>query len=358
MADGDTTYICVADGDGMMVSLIQSVSVAFGSGVVAGDTGVLLNDRAGRGFSLADGDPNVYAPGKRTMHTLNCWLVTDDDGAPVVAGGTPGGDGQPQWNLQMLSGLIDQGLDVQHAVEAPRWDIWPGTDPQTAPAVRAGRRKADRRRRAQGARAARPPGAADRRVGVRRRCAGHRARSEDRRAHRRLRPPRRRDGDRALGRGLTRVIVLGCAGSGKSTFARRLGERTGAPVIDLDAIWRGDEDHLRFRETLSRLHAADAWISDGNFALATFDIRLPRADLIVWLDRGRPLCAWRALKRVLTPGEPHHKLRDLGHVLAFIRNFDRVNRPRIEAERERLGPAVPVVHLASDREVEAFVDRA
>ncbi|HLK25331.1 MAG TPA: gamma-glutamyltransferase, partial [Caulobacteraceae bacterium] len=133
MAEGDTTYIATADGDGMMVSLIQSVSLAFGSGVVAGDTGVLLNDRAGRGFSLEDGDPNVYAPGKRTLHTLNCYLVTDADGAPVVSGGTPGGDGQPQWNLQVLSGLIDQGLDAQLAVEAPRWDIHPGTDPHTRP---------------------------------------------------------------------------------------------------------------------------------------------------------------------------------------------------------------------------------
>ncbi len=133
MADGDTTYIAVADGDGMMVSLIQSVSLAFGSGVVAGDTGVLLNDRAGRGFSLEDGDPNIYAPGKRTLHTLNCYLVTDETGAPVIAGGTPGGDGQPQWNLQVLSGLIDQGLDVQLAVEAPRWDITPGSDPHSRP---------------------------------------------------------------------------------------------------------------------------------------------------------------------------------------------------------------------------------
>jgi adenylate kinase family enzyme len=157
---------------------------------------------------------------------------------------------------------------------------------------------------------------------------------------------------------VTRVIVLGCAGSGKSTFARRLSERTGAPLIDLDAIWRSDEDHARFRETLGRLHAADAWISDGNFALATFDIRMPRANLVVWLDRPRLLCAWRAVMRVLTPSEPHHRLRDLGKVLAFIRAFDRVNRPRIEAERRRLGPSVPVAHLASDRAVEAFLDRA
>jgi adenylate kinase family enzyme len=156
---------------------------------------------------------------------------------------------------------------------------------------------------------------------------------------------------------LTRVIVLGCAGSGKSRFARRLSERTGAPVIDLDALWRaqGDEDLDRFRNTMARLHAADAWISDGNFSVATFDIRLPRADLILWLDRSRIVCAWRAVKRVLLPGEAHHRLADLGKVLAFIRRFDRLNRPLIEAERIKYGPDVPVVHLASDRQANAFL---
>ena len=133
MADGDTTYFCVADGQGMMVSLIQSVSSNFGSGVVAGDTGVVLNNRAGRGFSLEGGHPNLFAPGKKTMNTLNCYSVADASGTPVLVGGTPGGDGQPQWNLQTLVALIDGGLDVQAAIEAPRWTVWPGTDPSTLP---------------------------------------------------------------------------------------------------------------------------------------------------------------------------------------------------------------------------------
>lgn len=133
LTDGDTTYFCVVDRDGMMVSLIQSVSSAFGSGVIAEGTGVLLNNRVGRGFSLEPGHPNLFAPGKKTMHTLNCWLVADAGGVPVLVGGTPGGDGQPQWNLQMLSALIDGGLDVQAATEAPRWSIWPGTDPADRP---------------------------------------------------------------------------------------------------------------------------------------------------------------------------------------------------------------------------------
>ena len=133
LQDGDTTYLCAVDAEGMMVSLIQSVSSAFGSGIVAGDTGVLMNNRAGRGFELDPASPNLYAPGKKTMHTLNCWLVLDEAGAPVVVGGTPGGDGQPQWGLQLVSALIDGGLDVQLATEAPRWQVWPGTDPHDRP---------------------------------------------------------------------------------------------------------------------------------------------------------------------------------------------------------------------------------
>ncbi|HET8523462.1 MAG TPA: gamma-glutamyltransferase, partial [Thermomicrobiales bacterium] len=129
--EGDTTYLCAIDGNGMMVSLIQSVSSAFGSGVVAGDTGIVLNNRVGRGFSLQERHPNIFAPGKKTMHTLNCYLIADPDGTPILVGGTPGGDGQPQWNLQVISGLIDAGLDVQAALEAPRWTSWPGTDPST-----------------------------------------------------------------------------------------------------------------------------------------------------------------------------------------------------------------------------------
>lgn len=129
LQDGDTTYLSVIDGEGRMISLIQSVSSSFGSGVVAGDTGVLLNNRAGRGFSLVEGHPNIYAPGKRTMHTLNCFLVADESGNPVLVGGTPGGDGQPQWNLQFLVGMIDAGMDVQETIEQPRWTSWPGTDP-------------------------------------------------------------------------------------------------------------------------------------------------------------------------------------------------------------------------------------
>ena len=127
--EGDTTYLCVVDGAGNAVSLIHSLSAAFGSGVMVPGTGILLNNRAGRGFTLQPGHPNVLAPGKRTMHTLLSYIVTRPDGTLAFVGGTPGGDGQPQWNAQAITNLLDHGMSPQEAIEAPRWRSFPGTDP-------------------------------------------------------------------------------------------------------------------------------------------------------------------------------------------------------------------------------------
>jgi gamma-glutamyltranspeptidase/glutathione hydrolase len=125
---GDTSYFAVADGEGNAVSFIHSLSNAFGSAVVAGDTGITLNNRAGRGFSLDPAHPNVIAPGRRTMHTLNAYMICRD-GEPWLVGGTPGGDQQTQWNVQMITNVVDHGLSLQESVEAPRWYSYPGTDP-------------------------------------------------------------------------------------------------------------------------------------------------------------------------------------------------------------------------------------
>lgn len=129
---GDTTYLCAVDGQGNAVSFIHSLSAAFGCQAVAGSTGIMLNNRAGRGFTLEPDHPNVIAPGKRTMHTLNCYMIAND-GAPRWVGGTPGGDGQPQWNVQVITNMIDFGMNAQQAVEAPRWLSFPGTDPINLP---------------------------------------------------------------------------------------------------------------------------------------------------------------------------------------------------------------------------------
>jgi hypothetical protein len=133
-----------------------------------------------------------------------------------------------------------------------------------------------------------------------------------------------------------------------------------APVICLDAIWQptwGEDDVANFRRLITQAHAGDAWISDGNFAVATFDIRLPRANLIVWMDRPRLSCAWRAITRVFRPGEAH-RIGGLAKVMRFIWGFDRINRPLIEAQRIAHGPDVPVVRLKNDREIAGFLDSA
>jgi adenylate kinase family enzyme len=155
----------------------------------------------------------------------------------------------------------------------------------------------------------------------------------------------------------SRIVVLGCAGSGKTTLARRLGERIGAPVISLDAIWQPQwttDDVANFRILMKQAHAGETWISDGNFAVATFDIRLSRATLVVWLDRPKLFCAWRAVMRVFQPGQ-EHRIGGLAKVLRFIWNFDRINRPLIEAQRIAHGPTVPVCRLSSNREIGAFL---
>ncbi|NGN67306.1 gamma-glutamyltransferase, partial [Streptomyces sp. A7024] len=127
-ADGDTTYLTAVDAEGRAVSLIHSLAFTFGSKTTLPGTGVLLNNRLGRGAYLIEGHPNAVQPRRRPLHTLNAWLVTDEADRLEHVGGTPGGDGQVQWNTQLLSHLIDHGLDPQAAVDAPRFTIHPGSD--------------------------------------------------------------------------------------------------------------------------------------------------------------------------------------------------------------------------------------
>jgi gamma-glutamyltranspeptidase len=118
-AAGDTTYFCTADGDGNAVSAIQSINSGFGAGIVAGDTGVLLNNRMAY-WHLEPGHPNRLKPGRRVRHTMNPPLVLKD-GALWCVFGTPGADNQVQVNLQVLTAMVDFGLDPQQAAEMPRW---------------------------------------------------------------------------------------------------------------------------------------------------------------------------------------------------------------------------------------------
>jgi len=116
---GGTVYLCAADGDGMMVSLIESNYMGFGSGVMGGSTGIMLQNR-GAYFSLDPDHPNALAPRSRTLHTLMPGMLMRD-GRAEVAIGAMGGDGQPQTMVQLVQGLVDDGLDPQEVVDRPRF---------------------------------------------------------------------------------------------------------------------------------------------------------------------------------------------------------------------------------------------
>lgn len=118
--EGDTMYLCTADAEGNVVSLIQSLFYGFGSGIVGGDTGVMLHNR-GSYFSLDPRHVNYLQPGKRTMHTLTPAMVMKD-GVPYMAIGSMGGDAQPQIHVQLLTAMLDFGLNAQQAIAAPRWN--------------------------------------------------------------------------------------------------------------------------------------------------------------------------------------------------------------------------------------------
>lgn len=116
---GDTTYFTAADKDGMMVSMIQSNFRGMGSGLVADGLGFMFQDR-GQLFSLQDGHPNIYAPGKRPFQTIIPGFATKD-GKPWLSFGVMGGDMQPQGQTQIIVNRVDYGLDVQAAGDSPRY---------------------------------------------------------------------------------------------------------------------------------------------------------------------------------------------------------------------------------------------
>ena len=116
---GDTVYLAAADRDGNAVSLIQSLYGAFGACMVAGRNGVVLQNR-GAYFSLDGAHPNRLEPGKIPMHTLISSMAKHDDKLSHVLG-CMGADGQPQIQLQLYSAMIDHGLDIQEAIEMPRF---------------------------------------------------------------------------------------------------------------------------------------------------------------------------------------------------------------------------------------------
>ncbi|MDE2162616.1 MAG: gamma-glutamyltransferase family protein [Alphaproteobacteria bacterium] len=129
--NGDTIYLTTADKDGMMVSLIQSNYRGMGSGLVADHLGFMFQDR-GELFSLDPHAANVYAPGKRPFHTIIPGFVMKD-GQPFMSFGLMGGDMQPQGHVQVLTDIIDFGMNVQEAGDAARWRHYGNAEPTGEP---------------------------------------------------------------------------------------------------------------------------------------------------------------------------------------------------------------------------------
>jgi gamma-glutamyltranspeptidase/glutathione hydrolase len=116
---GDTVYPCAVDKDGNAASMIQSIYLGFGSGVIADGTGIMLHCR-GAYFTLDPNHPNRLEPGKRPLHTLMPGMLFQD-GELLGPIGTQGGDAQAQVQLQLITNLVNYEMEPQAAIDAPRW---------------------------------------------------------------------------------------------------------------------------------------------------------------------------------------------------------------------------------------------
>jgi gamma-glutamyltranspeptidase / glutathione hydrolase len=119
---GGTVYLTTADASGMMVSLIQSNYMGFGSGVIVPGTGISLQNR-GHGFVLTPNHPNQVAPNKRPFQTIIPGFLTDLNNQPIMSFGVMGGHMQPQGHVQMVTRMCDYGQNPQSASDAPRWIV-------------------------------------------------------------------------------------------------------------------------------------------------------------------------------------------------------------------------------------------
>jgi adenylate kinase family enzyme len=164
---------------------------------------------------------------------------------------------------------------------------------------------------------------------------------------------------------MRRVVILGCSGAGKSTFARELGAKIGAPVVYLDALfWRPgwtEPTAAEFRAKVAAAVAGDAWVTDGNYVSRTYDLRLPRADAVIYLDQPRWLCLVRVFRRWLfafgrtRPDMAEGCFENMNwDFFLWTWNFERKSKPRILAEARKY--PTPVIILRGSAAMARFLN--
>ena len=166
---------------------------------------------------------------------------------------------------------------------------------------------------------------------------------------------------------MKKIMLIGSGGAGKSTLARRLGERLGIEVVHLDKLhwlpgWTSPPK-AEWRKTVESLIEKDAWVMDGNFN-GTMELRMAACDTVIFLDFPRAVCVYRALKRIFRyynrtrpdMGEGCRERLDL-EFLQWVWRFPRDDKPRIEARLQKLGQDKTIIRFRSPREVERFLDR-
>jgi adenylate kinase family enzyme len=167
-------------------------------------------------------------------------------------------------------------------------------------------------------------------------------------------------------RHMRRVLVIGSGGAGKSTFASRLGERTGLPVVHLDSLyWRSgwsETPKEEWRAVVSELLQRDAWVMDGNYG-GTLDARITSSDTVVFLDLPRVVCLWRVVRRWLRyrgrarpDMAPGCNERLTLEFLWWIWEYPVTRRPAIMSRLAALGEEQRVVVLRSQAEVDRFLE--
>lgn len=174
--------------------------------------------------------------------------------------------------------------------------------------------------------------------------------------------------DDTLIRNARRILVIGCAGAGKSTLSRSLSTRLGLPYIPMDRefFWLPGwklRDRAEIKRMITDAVARDRWIIDGT-SPGTLHVRLPRADMVIWLRIPRLMCLWRIVKRrILYAGKSRPEMTDGCpekidlKFLRYIWNFERTESPEIIDGLNKYGVDLPIVVLRNPSEVRALLAR-